>query len=212
MKWDLLRDVPDEDVARLLSTARRRRFAKGEVLFHEGDPASSLHLIDDGRVAVRVTTPLGDVATVDVLAAGNVVGELALICATGERSATVVALEPVRTYTVGQADFAALRRDHPSVEEVLVQVLAARLRRLNERLLEALYVPADRRVRRRLLELAELYGSEIPLTQEDLAGLAGTTRATVNRVLRQEERDGVVALGRGKISLVDRRALDRRSR
>lgn len=212
MKWELLRDVPDEDVARLLSTARRRRFAKGEVLFHEGDPATSFHLIDAGRVAVRVTTPLGDVATVDVLAAGNVVGELALLCPIGERSATVVALEPVRTHAVGQADFATLRRDHPSVEEILVQLLAARFRRLNERLLEALYVPADRRVRRRLLELAELYGSDIPLTQEDLAGLAGTTRATVNRVLRQEERDGAVALSRGKVSLVDRRALDRRSR
>lgn len=212
MRWELLRDVPEEDVARLLSTARRRRFAKGEVLFHEGDPATTFHLIDRGRVAVRVTTPGGEVATLDVLAAGDVVGELALLSPECERSATVVALEPVQTHSVGQSAFAALRQEHPSVEEVLVRLLAARVRRLNERLLEALYVPADRRVRRRLLELADIYGDEVPLTQDDLADLAGTTRATVNRILRQEERNGAVSLGRGKVGLLDRDALNRRSR
>ena len=212
VKWDLLGDVPEEDVARLLSTARRRRFAKGEVLFHEGDPATSVHLIDHGRVAVCVTTPGGEVATLDVLAAGDVVGELALLSPECERSATVVALEPVQTHSLGQSDFARLRREYPSVEEVLVQLLATRVRRLDARLLEALYVPADRRVRRRLLELAELYGDEVALTQEDLAGLAGTTRATVNRILRQEERDGAVSLSRGKVRLLDRHALSRRAR
>jgi len=62
-------------------------------------------------------------------------------------------------------------------------------------------------VLRRLRELAELYGEEgtrvIPLTQEEIAGLAGTSRATVNRVLRAEERAGSLELTRGRTTVLD---------
>jgi CRP/FNR family cyclic AMP-dependent transcriptional regulator len=78
-------------------------------------------------------------------------------------------------------------------------------------------VPADKRVLRRLLELGDLYAEAdgatvVPLTQEDLAGLAGTSRATVNRVLREEEARGSVKLGRGRTTVLDRDALARRGR
>ena len=78
-------------------------------------------------------------------------------------------------------------------------------------------MPVARRVRRRLLELARLYPAQdgqtlIPLTQELIAGLAGTSRATVNKVLREEERRDLVALRRGSTLLLDREALARRAR
>lgn len=212
MEWELLWGLPEHDTQRVLAGARRRQFARGEVIFHEGDPAASVHLIDTGRVAVRVTTPLGEVATLDVLQPGGVLGELALLFPDGVRGATAVALEPVTTLSIDAATFAALRRDDPSVDHVLVRLLAARLQHVNARLLEALYVPADVRVLRRLLELAALYGDVVALTQEDLAGLAGTTRATVNRVLRREEKAGFLRLARGRVTVVDRAPLARRAR
>ena len=196
----------------MVSYGRRRRFSRGEVLFHEGDPAAALHLLARGRVAVRVTTPLGDVATLDVLVPGDVLGELALLSPDGVRSATAVALEATESLVIDEGVFSALRRDDPSVAEVLVQLLGARVRHLIDRLVEALYVPADSRVLRRVLELARVYGDVVPLTQEDLAGLAGTTRATVNRVLRREERSGALALARGRVTIVDAEALARRTR
>jgi CRP/FNR family transcriptional regulator, cyclic AMP receptor protein len=52
----------------------------------------------------------------------------------------------------------------------------------------------------------------VPLTQEDIAAMAGTSRATVNRVLREEEKLGAVALARGRTTLLDRDALERRCR
>jgi CRP-like cAMP-binding protein len=218
MEFRLLQGLPSEHVRRVVSAARLRKYQKNETLFHEGDPGRSVHLITKGRIAVRVTTPLGDTATIDVLGAGDVVGELALLGGDQLRSANVVALEPVETLMLDQEVFSDLRREHPEVTEIVIRVLAARLRRLDDQLLEALYVPADVRVLRRLLALADLYGEEqasviIPLTQEDLAGLAGTTRATVNRVLRREEKqNGSVNLGRGKITVVDRAALAKRAR
>ena len=212
MEWDFLKGLPDEWVRDLLARSRRRRFARREVLFHEGDPAASLHLVAKGRVAIRVTTPLGDVATLDLLGPGSVLGEMALLAPGGVRSATAVALEPTETHTVDSTTFAELRREQPMLTDVLVALLAARVRQLNDRLLEALYVPADVRLLRRILELADVYGADIPLTQEDLAGLAGATRATVNRVLAREAKAGAVSLGRGRLTIADRTALERRAR
>ena len=64
MRWRLLSDVPEEDVRLLLTVARRRRFERGEVVFHRDDPGDSLHLIVSGRFAVRVMTPLAGSVTV----------------------------------------------------------------------------------------------------------------------------------------------------
>ena len=208
----MLEGLPEDEVRRLIASTRRRRFARQEVLFHEGDPATTVHLVAKGRIAVRVTTPQGDVATVDLVLAGDVVGELALLSPGRRRGATAVAMEPTETLSIDETTFSSLRRDDPAVSDFLVQLLAARIHRLTDRLLEALYLPAEVRLWRRILELSDVYGDVVPLTQEDLAGLAGTTRATVNRALRREEKLGTIALGRGRVSVVDRAELARRSR
>jgi CRP/FNR family transcriptional regulator, cyclic AMP receptor protein len=212
MEWRLLEGVPAEEVRQLLSLARRRKFKRGEVVFHRDDPADSMHLVVKGRFAIRVMTPLGEPATIAVRGPGDAFGEMALVGGVS-RSATVEALEEAETFSVYEGDFHRLRRQHPDVDHLLIGFLANEVRMLNERLLEALYLPAERRVLRRVVELADLYGGdEIPLTQEELAGLAGTSRATVNGVLRDEEKRGTVELKRGKTVVIDREALAKRAR
>lgn len=215
MRWKLTADVPGEDVRLLLSVARRRRFDRHEVVFHRDDPADSLHLIAKGRFAVRIMTPLGETVTVAVRGPGETFGEMALVTEGHRRAATVAALEEAETFAVYQTDFQRLRKQHPAVNEVLIAFLAEEVRRQNERLLEALYVPVERRVLRRLAELHEIYSErdgEIPLTQEVLAELAGTSRATVNQVLRSEQERGTIELRRGKTIVLDAEALARRGR
>jgi len=212
MDWPILNGLPDDLKRRVLASGRLRRFGRGEVVFHEGDPADTLHLIAKGRIAVRVSTALGDAATLRVLGRGDFFGELALV-AIHTRSATVVALEGSETLAISREDFDRLRADHPSVQAFLVQVLAEQVRRLSRQVMESLYVPADDRVLRRLAELVPIYAPadgeavEIPLTQEDLASMAGTPRATVNRVLREAERAGMIKLGRGRMTVLDAAAL-----
>ncbi len=217
MQWRLLADVPPEQVRQLLQIARRRRFSRNEVVFHRDDPGDSLHLISKGRFAVRIITPLGDTATIAVRGPGESFGEMALVAEGSRRSATLAALEEAETFALYRTDFERLRKEHRSVNQVLIGFLAGEVRIQNERLLEALYVPAERRVLRRLLELASLYPEQggqalIPLTQEVIAELAGTSRATVNKVLREEEKRGVVSLRRGSTVVLDREALARRAR
>ena len=121
---------------------------------------------------------------------------------------TVTALEPAETLSIGRADFERLRSTYSSVDRVLLAALATEVRSLSSLVQEMLYVPAETRVLRRLLAVAELWGGAsrglvLPLTQEDLAALAGTTRPTANRTLRQAELAGLLKLGRGRIELVD---------
>lgn len=214
MEWRLLADLPSEDVRQLLSIARRRTFVRGEVVFHRDDPADSLHLVVRGRFGARVLTPLGDSVLVDVLGPGQSFGELALLEPDdARRSATVEALEAGETRSVFRDDFARLQREHPGVKDVLLRLLADQLRRATDRVVEAHYVDAETRVRRRLVELAAMYDDGVvPLTQEDIAAMAGTSRATVNRVLREEEQLGSVALARGRTSVLDGDALEGRCR
>lgn len=213
MRWALLDGVPEEDVRRLLSVARRRRFSRGEIVFHEHDPADTLHLIVKGRFVVRSQTPLGERAILAVLGPGEMFGELSLLEEDARRTATVAAVEGGETHCVHRVDFEGLRRRHPGTADVLIAILAGQVRRLSRHLLEALYVPADKRVLRRLLEVAERFDDGVvPLNQEDIASLAGTSRATVNRVLREEEARGTVTLGRGRTAVLDGEALGRRAR
>jgi CRP-like cAMP-binding protein len=208
MPWRLLDGVPDDEVQHLMSVARRRTFARNEVVFHQGDPADSMHMIRRGRFGVRIRTPIGDVATIAILGAGDAFGELALVGDETDRSASVVSLERSETVSISRPDLERLRREQPQVNNLLVKLLAARIRRTNELLAEALYVSADKRVLHRLRELAELYSRDdgeqvIPLTQEEIATLAGTSRATVNRVLRAAERAGALTLTRGRTTVLD---------
>lgn len=206
-----------EDLGDLLERARRRHFAAGEVVFHAGDPADTMHLVRSGHFAVRITTEFGAMATINIVGPGDAFGELALLTPDAPRSATVAALEEGETLSVHELDFARLRAERPETDSVLNRLLAARVRGLSEQLVEALYLPVDTRVRRRLLHAVAVYGAiepgaVVPLTQEELASLAGTSRATVNRVLREEQELGSVELTRGRTTLRDPEALERRAR
>jgi CRP-like cAMP-binding protein len=208
VKWTILEELDEEERRQLRAAARRRRFGRREVLFHHGDPGDTVHLIETGLVAVYITTPLGNTVIFAVLGPGEAVGELALVSAHAERTASAVALEPTETLSLRRDQFEELRRSHPGVDRLLVELLAATVRRLNRELVDAYFTPADRRVVRHLHALAarspEVEGRRVVrLTQEDLAALAGTSRATVNRTLRDLERVGALALRRGRIEVHD---------
>jgi CRP-like cAMP-binding protein len=199
--------MSDEEQRALLTLCRRRRFSRGEIVFHDGDPGNTLHLVAKGHFAVKVTTPLGETAMLRVFRPGDWFGELAAL-EPAPRAGTVIALEDADTLSLSDEQLDELRARHPGVERLLIRALIGEIRRLAGALVEALYLPVERRVWRRLVELADIYADgdppvTVPLTQEDLAQLAGTTRPTANRVLRAGEDVGIVRMTRGRIEVVD---------
>ena len=221
MDWAILRSLSEAEQRAVLMSTVRRKYRKGEVVFHEADPGESLHLLDRGRAAVRISTPQGDHVTVNVIGPGSFFGEQALIGGDNHRSATVLALQPLETLTLCRADFDRLRSEHPAVNALLVTALSERVNRLTGHLVEALFASAEQRLSRRLLELTDTYmtpgttaGSDapvsIPLTQEELASLAGTSRPTINRALQDLVQAGIVVVRRGSVDVLDQARLRRR--
>jgi CRP/FNR family cyclic AMP-dependent transcriptional regulator len=216
--WPLLGALGDAERAAILSAARRRTFGRGEVVFHEEDPSDSLHLVVSGYLAVRVSTAEGGDAILNVLGPGATFGELSLISpGVAARSATIVCLEPVETRVITAVIFEQVRRGQPAVDRWLAELLGERVRELSVRVRDLRFMGLDRRVYHGLQVLADLYGGAgeepvvVPLTQEHLAEFVGGSRPTVNQVLQRLVTQGVVELGRGRFTVLDRPALRRKA-
>jgi CRP/FNR family cyclic AMP-dependent transcriptional regulator len=204
MEYSLLGDLDEAQRQAILDRCVRRRFARRQALFHHGDASDGMHLISSGRVVVRVSTPSGEEASLTVSGPGDPVGEQSLLFEAGRRSASAVALEAVETMFLSRLAFDELRTEADYLDRVLLSVLAARVLRLTDQLVDALFVPAPARVMRQVANAADLYGDGlIPLTQEEIGSMAGTTRPTVNRALRAAQEAGVVDLARGRIRVLD---------
>lgn len=215
MDYEVLSSLTPSDRTHVLSRCKEERYARGDAIVREGDPGEKFHLIESGRVSLHVATHTGESAMLSVLSPGQAFGEMALVGAR-TRTATAVALEDVTTRSMSSALFDELRRSHPAVDRLLVDILASRVDRLSRELTEALYLPVDVRLARRLLNLSAVYAigdqpAVIPLTQQEIAELVGATRPTVNLELNGLADAGALRLERGRITIVDVAALRERA-
>jgi CRP/FNR family transcriptional regulator, cyclic AMP receptor protein len=154
--------------------------------------------------------------SVRILGPGDHFGELSVL-APGARTGTVVALDAAETLSLHREALEELQSRVPEMQHVLMQASVAEVRRLAAALVDALYVPVEQRVWRRLRELVDIYGEDgepviVPLTQDHLAELVGTTRSMVNRILRVAEGKGAIRLARGRIEILVIAELDRLAR
>jgi CRP-like cAMP-binding protein len=200
----LLAQLSEDDRRGLLDSGRTHRFARNEVVFHAGAPASSLHFVTVGHFAVQASTPGGDVVTLAILGPNESFGEHTVFTGASVRAATVKSLDSSETLEFTPSDLQRLREERPAIDRLLVGLLVNQVNQMSQRLIEALFVPSQGRVLQRLLALTEQYADlDIPLSQSDLAELAGVGRSTTNRTLRDAETAGLVALRRSAITVLD---------
>ena len=208
----VLDSIGDVERQEFLRVGVRRRFARNEVVFHEGDPGDSFHIVTSGVFIARSSSTMGELIAVNLFGSGAVFGELALLTDDPHRTATIVALRGGTTLMIARSHFDALRERYPRMNNFLLSVLAERNRRLTAHLVELLFTPAEQRVFRRLVGFADVVEASsddgwLHLSQADLAMLAGTTRSTANRTLRRAEDREIVRLARGRIQVRDMTAL-----
>jgi CRP-like cAMP-binding protein len=203
----LLAHLDLEDRRRVLSKCRRMRIRAGGYLFHAGEAGDTLHLIDRGLVGILAGSSLGEPFMLTVLGPGQVFGEQALLSDDRARTATAQALQQTETLALSRQDFEELRRRHPSVDRFLIAILSAQVRRLSDQVVELIELPAPARVYRRIVAMGELFGGTdgtvIPLTQSQLASLAGVKLRVTNRVVAEARRNGLLQTGRHRLVLVD---------
>lgn len=215
----MLEMLSDEQRLEFMRYTKERNFARNEVVFHEGDPADSMHIVEKGLFVARSSSTLGHVLIVNVFRPGSVFGELALLRTDPIRSATVAAIRPGRTRLLRRADLERLRSGPAGrqVDQFLLTALADLNMALTAQLIDLLFTSTAKRVQRQLLRLRELGIVDdddgwMRVSQDELAMLTATTRATVNRVLRDLEQRGIVDLGRGRSRIVDVAQLTRLAR
>lgn len=211
----MLQSLPDADAKLLLRAGKTNTYARRDVLVREGDVADSFHIVLDGHAAVQVTTPSGERAIVNILGPDSHFGEVSLLGRSDpRRTASITALEAVRTLSIPATVFRDLRERSPRLEQLVTTILARRVDELSAQLVEAMYDSLERRVVRRLSALAVTYAASsghvtIPLTQDELSQLVGGARPSVNQVLRRLVDEGLLAVGRGRITVNDVARLDR---
>ncbi len=193
---------PDSSQA-LRQASRRRQFRRREILFREGDVATTVHVIERGHVIVRADGALDESLTLAVLGPGDHFGEIAVLSDDPRRSATVEALDVCVTRAVPAEHFRDLRDRHPMIRRAMAESLARTNRRLVERLLDARHLDARGRLVVQLHRLHELFAGPIPFTQDDLAAYVGVSRVTVNQILSSLAEEGVVSVGRGRVHVLD---------
>ena len=184
----------------LLQRCPRRRFATGAFVFHAGEAGDSLHIIRKGRVAVLAPQSLGDMRTLAILGVNDTFGELAILLEGHQRTATVQAIEPTETQVLSRSQVEELRASSGAIDRFLVELLAYRVDRLTGQLTELAAVPAPERVYRRIVDLAKIFGANrpggrIPVTQAQIASMAGVGLRITNRVITEAGREELLETG-----------------
>jgi CRP/FNR family transcriptional regulator, cyclic AMP receptor protein len=196
----------------------RRRFRRGQALFHQHGSPDRVIVVLRGRVKVSRLTEEGKEIVLAFRGPGDLLGELSAIDAE-PRSATVEAIEPVEALAVSSRDFRSFLIAHPEVALVLLRMISHRLRDADRVRVEYGAHDTVGRVSARLVELADQYGEPVPrgiqiglaLSQEELAGWTGASREAVARALRTLREAGWVVTERRRITVLDLDALRRRS-
>lgn len=212
MLW--LEVLPENERARIEPSFLRRTFKRGETVLLQGEPSANVYVVDSGHAAVKVSTPHGESLTVAVLGPHSSFGEIAALTEDEIRTSTVVALDALAVRVLPHRVFDELRRRVPAVDTAIAQSLARRLQSLSDRMAEATFESVQRRVGLRLVELADSFAesstsASLPLTQDDLAGIVGATRPTVNQVIGTLVTAHLVTVRRGHLDIPDVSALRR---
>ncbi len=202
----------------LAARLRRRRFRRNEVIFHQGDPGDSLHIVAAGGVKIVLPSTEGEEAIIATLRPGDFFGELALLDG-APRSATATAVEPSETLVLPRAVFMELLDSVPGLRDALLAALAYELRRLTGQVEELHFLDLAGRLAMRLSRLAregqrDATGQvrlDWPYTQSDLAAMIGGTRQSVNRLLRELEDEQLISIESDQLVIKDLDELARRA-
>lgn len=201
---DSMRTVADSAVVRVLE--------RGDQLFRQGDPADELFVVQRGRLAIATKAVDGRESVVALMEPGDLFGELSLFDGRG-RSADARALERTEVVAIPFAPLRDALERQPEVLWEVVELLAGRLRTTDEALADSVFLDVPGRTAKRLLELAgESDEFQLPLTQEELAGLVGASRERVNKAIAQFLRLGWIEQRERRYQIKDRVQLERRAR
>ncbi|HRU38933.1 MAG TPA: Crp/Fnr family transcriptional regulator [Candidatus Goldiibacteriota bacterium] len=197
----LFGEVAEKGLETIAENIKENFYEKGGIIFSEGENGDTLHIIAKGSVKIIKYTREGRTKTLAVLKERESFGEMALLTKEA-RSATVEALEKTMTLSITREKFEHMINSEPSISLQIIKTLCHRLARADRDIKNLALGDAKTRVACVLVDFS-CENSEVKLTHQEIADMAGLTRETITRTLKQMAGDGAITTSNRKISITD---------
>jgi CRP-like cAMP-binding protein len=209
---ELFVDLTDDALQSIVQASSTRELRRGDVVFTEGAEPEHLYVVEDGRIAIASRSDDGRESVFALMERGALFGEMGLLDGLG-RSAEARALEPSVIVEIPYAPVRAAFEERPALLWGVVALLAGRLRSMDAQLADSVFLDVTGRTAKRLLELADGEDEfQLPITQEELAGMVGASRERVNKAIASFVRLGWIDQSERRYRILDRQQLSRRAR
>lgn len=200
-----------EVLARLCTYAATRRLKRGAMIFSRGDPGTSLFMVVSGSVKISIQSAGGKDAVFNLINAGGVFGEIALLDGK-PRTADAIAATDCQLLVLDRRDFIPLIGGNPDVALSLIEVLCERIRRTSDQVEEVIFLDLERRLAKTLLRLSEAgkatpLGRKLTITQREVGQIIGMSRESTNKQLRAWQDRKWLKIERGGITILKPTAL-----
>lgn len=214
----VLCDLCKDEVQSLNDTKRNATFKKGQTIFYEDSFPKYLFCVTGGKVKLTQTGIDGKEQIVQLACAGDVIGYRAILC-NEKYSGSAVAIEETTACLIPIQLFFSYIRDNHKVAISIIQLFSRELKEAERKLIDITQRTVKERMAHSLLLLKESYGLEndgctlkINMKREELASLAGTTRETATRILKEMKLKGMIDLIGKKIKIIRHKELMRTAR
>jgi CRP/FNR family transcriptional regulator, cyclic AMP receptor protein len=205
--WGRLNET---EQAALQALGRISTFRPGDTMCIQGEPATHVFVLVKGWVKILSVTSDGHEIVLALRGRGDIVGELAGEF-TGYRTATVRAIDLVRSLIIGHDSFSSYLDSNPGASRAYRYAVMQSWNDAAEILRSRWVSSGAQRLAAVLLDLAYRHGTAtqngisiaLPLTQEEIASLIGASRATVTRALRDWRRRGLIRTRQRNITIMD---------
>ena len=207
-----------DEVQSLNDSKRSVSFKKGQMIFYEDSFPKHLFCITGGKVKLTQTGIDGKEQIVQLASAGDVIGYRAILC-NEKYTGCAVALEDTSACLIPIQLFYSYIRDNHKIVNQIIQLFSKELKEAERKLLDITQRSVKERVAHTLLLLKESHGFEndgctlkINIKREELASIAGTTRETAIRILKEMKLHGMIDLIGKRIKIIRHKELMRAAR
>jgi len=211
----LFRGLKIDERAAIISRARIRNVGAGERIFSIGAPGDYMAAVLTGSIRITVPSPHGRELLLAIVEAGELFGEIALLDGK-ERTADAMANTSSALAILDRQEVLSFLERHPALWPRIVEILCERIRHADIQLAEVALLRLPARLAKALLRMAggdpnpapDYRHFHVQLTQQDLANMVGATRETVNKCLAAWQRQGLIQIDGGQITVADRSRLE----
>lgn len=208
------KDLSGQEYADVLKTGRRVTLAPKDILFHQGESAVNIILVNQGQLKLTKLNEQGKEVILRYVGTGELTAAVAVL-KHWHYPVTAEAIEETVVTLWDKSTITRLMQNYPAVTANLLNIILERIDDLQDRYLEVCTEHVNQRIARSLLRIMRRAGIktqsgikiDIPLSRQNIADYSGTTLYTVSRTLSAWEKKGWIKSGREQIVITNPHAL-----